>query len=145
MSMDAPNTVAGLQRKRAEIAGQIEHIQIGLRALVADLEAIDGALRVFDPDMRLPVIRNKRVPIAHPSHHHDTQRVALDMLRKTTGPVTSRAIAYAVMGARGLDVKDKSLEKMMVARVAACMRRLHARGLVRSRLMAGRFMHWEIA
>jgi hypothetical protein len=69
VSVDAPNTISGLQRKRAEIAGQIEHIQIGLRALVADLEAIDGALRVFDPDMRLPLMTlfgQERSPWATP-------------------------------------------------------------------------------
>jgi hypothetical protein len=143
--MESPNTVSGLMAKRAELAGKIEHAQKALRDLVTDLEAIDGALRVFDPEMRLPVIRAKRAPIAHATYHHDTQRIALKTLREAGEPVSSRDIAKAVMGSRGFDVGDRALRKMMVARVSACLRRLHAKGLIKNKLMAGRFMYWELA
>jgi hypothetical protein len=47
---DAPNTVSGLVRKRAEIAGHIEVAQIGLRRMIADLDHIDAAIRMLVPE-----------------------------------------------------------------------------------------------
>ena len=41
--------LSGLVCKRAELAGQIEHMQMELRKLVTDLDTIDAAIRIFDP------------------------------------------------------------------------------------------------
>jgi len=44
---NAPKTVSGLVRKRAEIAGQIDLTQLGLGLMIADLGHIDAAIRIF--------------------------------------------------------------------------------------------------
>jgi len=60
MSEPFQNTISGLVRKRAEIAGQIEHTQDQLRQLVIDLD------HIFDPSIELEEIKAKPVP---PKHH----------------------------------------------------------------------------
>jgi hypothetical protein len=60
---DQPNTVSGLISKRREIAGQIEHVQRQLRELVADLDHLDAAIRIFDPNVNVGPA--KRYPGAH--------------------------------------------------------------------------------
>jgi hypothetical protein len=45
-----PNTVSGLIAKRQELATRIEQLQRELRALVIDLDHIDAAIRIFDPN-----------------------------------------------------------------------------------------------
>ena len=139
-----PNTVSGLVQKRAELSGQIEYAQIALRKLIADMDAIDSAIRIFDPNIDLPSIKRRRMPRANPSFRHDVQRISLETLREADAPVSSRHIAHTVMEFRGLDVEDRTLERMMVSRVGACLRRLSSRGIIRGTLIAGRFMHWEI-
>lgn len=56
----------GLVRKRAEIAGQIEHTQDQLRQLVIDLGHIDASIHIFDPSIELEEIKARPVP---PKHH----------------------------------------------------------------------------
>ena len=46
--MERPNTVSGLLAKRAEFAGQIKHLQAKLSQLLADQDAIDCTIRLFD-------------------------------------------------------------------------------------------------
>jgi hypothetical protein len=65
---DAPNTVSGLVRKRAEIAGHIEVAQIGLRRMIVDLDHIDAAIRMLVPEaavtgsVRFPARRQWPLP-----------------------------------------------------------------------------------
>jgi hypothetical protein len=58
--MENEHVLGGLTRKRAEIAGQIEHTQATLRKLVIDLDAIDAAIRIFDPDADIGAIKAKQ-------------------------------------------------------------------------------------
>ena len=51
--------VAGLTRKRAELAGEIEATHGRLRQLVSDLENLDATLRMFALDMPTEAIRPK--------------------------------------------------------------------------------------
>ena len=51
--------VTGLVKRRAEIAGQIEAIHEQLKKLLADLEAVDAALGVFDPSIACEQIKPK--------------------------------------------------------------------------------------
>jgi hypothetical protein len=62
---DAPNSVSGLVRKRAEIAGQIEVAQIGLRRMIADLDHIDAAIRIFAPELATETIKSRPNPPQH--------------------------------------------------------------------------------
>jgi hypothetical protein len=52
MTVERPNTLAGMVEKRAEIAGQISHTRAVLRQLIIDLDHIDAAIRIFDPSSR---------------------------------------------------------------------------------------------
>ena len=42
MTVERPNTLAGLVEKRADIAGQIAHTRATLRQLIIDLDHIDA-------------------------------------------------------------------------------------------------------
>jgi hypothetical protein len=57
--MENEHVFGGLIRKRAEIAGQIEHTQDALRKLVIDLDAMDAAIRIFDPNADIGAIQPK--------------------------------------------------------------------------------------
>ncbi len=55
--MEHDNLVAGLIRKKAEITAQVEALQMQLRQLIMDADNIDGAIRIFNPDIDLADIR----------------------------------------------------------------------------------------
>jgi len=60
--MENDNVLSGLIRKRAEITGQVEGLQMQLRQLIMDADNLDGAIRLFDPSMDLTDIRPRSVP-----------------------------------------------------------------------------------
>ena len=60
--MPDEHVIAGLPRKRADLAGRIEHTQTALRQLIIDLDNLDSTLRLFVPDIDLEDIRPKPFP-----------------------------------------------------------------------------------
>ena len=65
MTIERPNTLAGLVDKRAEIAGRIAHTRATLRQLIIDLDHVDAAIRIFDPNYDVEGIRQKLPTAAH--------------------------------------------------------------------------------
>ena len=94
------------RHKRAEIAGQIEHTQGKLLKLVRSLDAVDSAIRIFDPMADVGEIGNRQYPPLHAAFRGEMMRFVLGALRVTDGQLTSREIADHVMVGRGLDKDD---------------------------------------
>lgn len=140
-----PNVLHALIRKRAEIAGQIEHNQLSLRRLIGEVDHIDAAIRIFDPAIDIAAIRSKPVPPRHAAFKGEVTRLVLDTLREASAPVTSREIALRLMSERGLDSGDAVLCVIMVKRVCASLRAHKIKGLIRSVPSQGNLQGWELA
>ena len=85
MTVERPNTLAGLVEKRAEIAGQISHTRAPLRQLIMDLDHVDAAIRIFDPSYDIERIRQKIPSAVHRAILGDMTRATLDTLRDAPG------------------------------------------------------------
>ena len=60
--MENDNTVSGLLRKRAEIAGKLDVALNGVRDLQTDLAHVDATLRLFRPDINLSGVKVRPIP-----------------------------------------------------------------------------------
>jgi len=139
-----PNVLHALTKKRAEIAGQIEHNQLDLRRKLAELDHIDAAIRIFNPEIDISSIRAKAVPPRHAAFKGEVTRIVFDSLREAKRPLTSRDIAVLLMRERGLSEDDRDLSVIMVKRVCACLRVQRQKGLVRTAPLNGNLQGWEI-
>lgn len=139
-----PNVLYALTRKRAEIAGQIEHNQLALRRLIAELDHIDAAIRIFNPSIDIGAIPSKPVPPRHAAFKGEVTRIVFKALRTASGPLTSRDIALLLMKERGLNPNDKELSVIMVKRICACLRVQKNKGLVRNVECFGSLQGWEV-
>lgn len=137
--MTRPNTVAGLIEKHREIAGQIDVTRNRLNALVFDLEAIEHAIRLFDPQAQLG--RAKPLPSPHAAFKGEMRRDVLAALRAAQGPLTSLDIARQVITRRKLGEDPKTVT-MMRKRVGAALWKLRVRGLVREVAQVGEYKGW---
>lgn len=144
LDSEQPNVLNALVRKRAEIAGQIEYNQLSLRHLIAELDHIDAAIRIFNPAIDIGAIRSKPVPPRHAAFKGEVTRVVFDMLRDASGPLTSRDIALSLMEQRGLNPNDRGLSVIMVKRICACLRVQKQKGLVRNAVSLGNLQGWEV-
>jgi hypothetical protein len=140
--MENEHVISGLTRKRAEIAGQIEHTQATLRKLVTELDAIDAAIRIFDPEADIATIKPKAYPPRHAAFRGEMMRHVMGCLRMATEPLTSRDIATVVMQARGLNPEDAELLVTIRKRVGACIWKLKQSGYVREVAIAGELKGW---
>jgi hypothetical protein len=130
--MAEPHVVTALIRKRAEIAGLIEHHQTMLRQAIIDLDNLDATLRLFVPDIDLEEIRPQPVPPRHAAFKGEVSRIVLGALREAKEPMTTQQLAQHVMGERGLNTADKRLVRLVGKRVGACLRHWRQRGSVTS-------------
>jgi hypothetical protein len=141
------HALSGLVAKRAEIAGQIDAARATLRQLIVDLDHVDAAIRLFDPDYDVAAIRAKTYPVAQVTRRGDSIRLILDFLRQAPEPMTTKQIALQVMAVRGLNADDAALVLTMTRRVGASLRNYRNKGTIRS-IKDGRYGKydlWEIA
>jgi hypothetical protein len=143
--MENEHVLAGLIRKRAEIAGQLEHAQSRVRQLIIDVDNVDATIRLFAPDIDLEEIRPKPVPPRHTAFHGEVSRIILGTMRETGFPLTTRDITLRVMAERGLNVADPRLFRTIQKRVGAALRAMRARGTALSESGRGSNLRWRLS
>jgi len=142
--MENDNLVAGLIRKKAEITAQVEALQIQLRQLIMDADNIDGAIRIFNPEIDLADIRPRTVPRSHVAFLGEVRRTTLNMLWETGLALTIKDIAFRVMAERKLSVSDARLVRLIEKKVGSCLRSLRSRGVVQSEKDRGSYLRWKL-
>lgn len=142
--MTNEHVLSGLIKKRAELAGEIEAAQTRLRMLIIDLDNIDAAIRIFDPEIDLAEIKAKPLPPRNHAFKGEVSRIVFQVLRQTKAPMTAQEIAQHVMAGRGLNASDRRLVKMIGKRVGACLRHHRTRGLLRAKKGTGPLLQWEV-
>jgi hypothetical protein len=111
--------------------------------LRADLEAIDGALRVFDPTIAPRSIRPKikRKPPTH-FRHGQFGRAVMDTIRRSNVPMTARAVAEQIARDFRLDVQTTETMNKLVSKVRAALSKPRE-GIVSER--RGEAILWQCA
>src|SRR4051812_13322736 len=90
---ERPNTVAGLVAKRKELAALQATLEAELRKVVCDLDHLDAAIRLFDPNETPAAV--SRYAAKHRAAKSKLQRFVLDRLRAADRPSTSRDLTEA--------------------------------------------------
>jgi hypothetical protein len=138
---ERPNTVSGLIAKRAELVRLRADLERELRAVTCDIDHLDGAIRLFDPD-QTPAAR-KRYATKHRAKKGQMTRFVLQALRVAQEPITSRQIAEAWVQDRGLNADDGTLV-IIRKRVGAALISLRTKGLVQDVGHVGEHKGWRL-
>ena len=102
--------ISGLVDKRRELSGQIEHYKDQMKAVKLDLEAIDRAIKVFDPEYDLRTIKPKGIrSINQFFAHGESSTLLMDLLREADGPISTTNIVEQAAKRKGyeFDVIDR--------------------------------------
>ena len=143
--MAEPHVITALVRKRAQLAGDIELAHEALRKMVGDLETLDSALLMFDPDYKVESIKPKAFrPPKDWSNRGQMTRICLSILRQASEPLTSRDIAVQLLIERALDRDDQRLLRLMTKRVGVALRGQRDKGAVRGEEGPGQYVLWEL-
>jgi hypothetical protein len=134
-----------LVRRRAQLDGDLERQQEKLRELHQAIKHLDAVLVLLKPDIDLGKIAPKRARPPHVAAPGEITGIVIDCLREADGPLTSRALAQAVVERRDLDPEDMKLEITMARRVRACLRPLRLAGRVRAVPIGAGPQGWVLA
>jgi hypothetical protein len=136
--------VAALVRKRAELAGRIDHARLALQELIAQLGALDATICLFDPTMKPAVIRAKlyrpeaRVPLPEL-----TTRGVLTLFRQAEGPLTARELATRYLSERAMGDDPKAVTEA-ANRISEILRRQARQGVLERVGSPGVVGRWRI-
>jgi hypothetical protein len=143
--MTQSHVLSGLISKRAELAGKLEHHHAVVRQLMIDLDAIDQAIRLFDPDIELAGIKPKPMPPRHAAYKGEVSRIIMGTMRDAKRTCTTQELTMHVMAERGMNTADTRLVKTVEKRVGSSLRSLRKKGTVKSVKGLGDRLAWEIA
>jgi hypothetical protein len=137
--------ISALVRKRAELAGLIEHRRVELDVMVANLGHLDATVRLFDLEIRLDAIRPKAPrPAADPDRPEITTRMVLDALRRAGEPPSAREIAARLLDGMGCDAADAKLVRGAAESIGKALRRQRANDAVACQPGQGGRGLWEL-
>jgi hypothetical protein len=140
----ADYVIAGLVKRRAELAGEADALKARLAQIGTDLGHLDATICLFDPDHDLAAIRPKRVRNGDAAHRGEMSRAVLGVLRQASEPMTTAAVVAAVMAGRGMDAQDRKAVGLMMGRVGMALRRQEKNGAVRGTRRMGQAVVWGI-
>lgn len=123
-------TLSGLLRKRADLAGEVETARVAWEIASVSLEAIDAAIRVFNPSLRPSDLPDSRPAPPFTGGSSEIQRVLLDALRRSGKPMRTLEAAAIIMAARGIDSRDRVAATVIRKRCGETLGRLRLQGIV---------------
>jgi hypothetical protein len=111
----------------------------------AALRSLDETLCLFDPAAVPDAIEHKVWrPKADWAKRGEMTRLCLDIVRRASGPVCNRDIAFAFMTAREMDTNDERLVRLVAKCVGCCMRGHRDAGLVTGEDGPGQTVVWRL-
>lgn len=126
---DRPNTVSGLNAKREELLAYRAGLHKELRKVTCDIDHLEAAIRLFDPDCTPNAI--KAYVVRHRAKKGTVKAFILDKLRTAPAPLTSAQIADMWLEARDLRTDDET-RVVIRKRIGAGLISLRARGVIRN-------------
>jgi len=142
--MERPNTIAGVQAKRAELVKLHDNLIADAKKVTCDIDHLDACIRLFDPDADHQQRLKNRYATKHRAHFGHTRRFVLNALRIAPEPMTSVDITRDWIKDRGLE-PDESTRILLTKRIGSCITSLKRQGLIRHHGMKGEYKAWELA
>ncbi len=124
---ERPNTVSGLVAKHAELSALRDKYKAEIKKLTVDIDHLDAAIRLFDPDADTYAI--KQYVVKPRAQKGSVKRFVLDQLREAVEPLTSRQITHNWAADRGL-VCDDATYATLRKRIGTCIKGIRDQGLV---------------
>lgn len=128
--MAETHVISALTQKRAELSGKIKQLRTEIEGLEDQLDHIDGAIKIFDPNYDLRGIRPRMKREKNSWFDHgELPRLILDAMREAKSAITKRAIFEAILHKKGLTV-DSDDEKAIQKAIDKRLRTLEEEGTV---------------
>lgn len=127
--MENEHVIHALAKKYGDLSADIRRLQNELRAAQFALEHVKASLLLFDPDYPIPQIHVPNPNIPHKPIKERNRR-ALDILRTSQEPLTSRELAKRILAEKGNVTPDSRTLDHTASSIHVMLKRLYVRGKV---------------
>jgi hypothetical protein len=138
---ERPNTISGLNAKKAELEKYRALLEAEIRKITCDIDHIEGALKLFDPVNTPAAI--KRYVVRHRAKKGTVKRFILEMLRTASRPLTSAEITDAWVEARALRT-DRDTLIVIRKRIGAALISMRNAGLTKNEGVIDGLKGWRV-
>jgi hypothetical protein len=135
---ERPNTVSGLLAKKAELEKLRAQLETDLRAVTADIDHLDAAVRLFgERQSRERYMRQYR------AKRGSVRKFILAALRDAHSPITTKMLTDRWCEARGLQTDDATWT-IIRNRLGACMTNFKLAGIAEGAGMVDGYKGWRL-
>ncbi len=128
--MAEPHVISALTAKRSELAGIIAHHRKEIMRLLAEVNAMDTTIKLFDPEYRINAIKPKRYHRRNDFFRHgEAHKLLLDIIREAGKPINTIEIAEEAQRRKGLELDADKLSAFK-ASIGAALSRQRKVGLI---------------
>ena len=138
-----PEVKEALTAKRQVLLRRIAEAEKVLLGLRQDLAHLDGAMKVFDPQLALVKAKARKTAIDY-AYKGEMSQTVLEALHDPPKPPSTLDLTKHIMERRGLDVKDRALVSEVRDRTRSCLTHLQRKGLVRRELLGPNTAVWYL-
>ena len=131
--MAETHVISGLVAKRSELLGIILSHQTIIKQLSSMIVHIDSTIKLFDPeyDLRTVKVKIKRTP--NPWFEHgEVGRMILDILRKSSQPLSTRQLGEAMIASKDLIVENAKAWDAVLKPVLCAAQRLERKQVIKA-------------
>ena len=134
--------IAAVAAKYAELLGDVRRLRLELRTAEFGLEHVKATLLLLDPEYPVSEIRPPR-PRASPKTQTTHNRMAIDFLRESATPMTSREIARQVLTAEGNPSPTPTVVDLVAAGIHGCLKGYEKRHA--AQIVSREPIRWKLA
>lgn len=137
------HVLSQLITKRTELKSEMNHLIEKANDISNIIESLDVSIKVFDPEFDLEKVKDKKYrKKSQIFKHGEANKLTLDVLRKTTNPLTLNELAIEVIKIKNLDSTDLNLCKSVASKIRTVF---YNNDLVEVIKTEGNLKRWKIA
>jgi hypothetical protein len=141
--MSESHIITGLVNKRSELSGLLDFHQIEIKQIQADILILDKSIKLFDPAYDLRTIKSRKKNKKNSFfHNRDGNTMLMDIIRQSSGTISTQEIAEEVIKRNSLDKGSLDL-KALKACIFTILKRLQNKQIIKQSKSEGQFIHWS--
>ena len=142
--MAQSHVMSALVTKRGELAGQIDYHQSEIKQLKVDMDSLDKAIKVFDPDYDLRKIKTRKTNGKNNFFEpREGNTLLMDTFREVDRPISTHELMDEIIQRKSFDIEVIDV-KALRASVFVILKRLQQSNIVREKERDGLVIIWEL-
>lgn len=142
--MAESHVMSALVTKRGELSGQIDYHQSQIKQIKIDMESMDRAIKVFDPDYDLRKIKARKTNSKnHFFEPREGNTLLMDIFREAKAPMSTGGLLDEVISRKGFDREVIDVNALR-ASLFVILKRLQKSGIVEELSRDGLEIIWGL-